>query len=140
MRARLFPGCKMAASTVYKHRVLGVAILHPGNTYAPIGKFCTITMYLAELHFRNGYIEIGLLISSLHVADSLPQFSPSYLPQRLNKLRRFSLALEPRKNRCYYGAVILSSRHLDFLPRLVDARVHFATVLGYFRVITVLFY
>ena len=40
MRARVFPGCKMAASTVYKHRVLGVAILHPGNTHALIGKFC----------------------------------------------------------------------------------------------------
>ena len=25
-----------------------------------------VTMYLAELHFGNGYIEIGLLISSLH--------------------------------------------------------------------------
>ena len=24
------------------------------------------TMYLAELHFGNGYMEIGLLISSLH--------------------------------------------------------------------------
>ena len=25
-----------------------------------------VTMYLAELHFGNGYMEIGLLISSLH--------------------------------------------------------------------------
>ena len=25
-----------------------------------------VTMYLAELHFENGYMEIGLLISSLH--------------------------------------------------------------------------
>ena len=40
MRARVLPGCNMAASTDYKHRVLGVAILHPGNTHALIGKFC----------------------------------------------------------------------------------------------------
>ena len=39
MGARMFPGCKMAASTVYKHRVLGVAFLHPGNIHALIGKF-----------------------------------------------------------------------------------------------------
>ena len=39
MRARVFPGCKMATSTVYKHRVLGVAILHPGDIHALIGKF-----------------------------------------------------------------------------------------------------
>ena len=38
MRERVFPGCKMAASTVYKHRVLGVAILHLGNTHALIGQ------------------------------------------------------------------------------------------------------
>ena len=25
-----------------------------------------VSMYLAELHFGNGYMEIGLLISSLH--------------------------------------------------------------------------
>ena len=25
-----------------------------------------VTMYLAELHFGNGYMEIGLLISNLH--------------------------------------------------------------------------
>ena len=61
MRARVFPGCNMAAFTVYKHRVMGVAVLHPENTHALIGKF-----YLAELHFGNGYMEIGLLISSLH--------------------------------------------------------------------------
>ena len=34
MMARVFRDCKMAASTVYKHRVLDVAILHPGNTHA----------------------------------------------------------------------------------------------------------
>ena len=34
MRARMLPGCKMVASTVYKHRGLNVAILHPGNTNA----------------------------------------------------------------------------------------------------------
>ena len=50
----MFPEYKMAASTVYKHCVLDVAILHPGNTHA------------AELNFGNGYMEIGLLISSLH--------------------------------------------------------------------------
>ena len=40
----MFPGCNMAASTVYKHRVLGVAILHPGNTHALIGKFCNYVL------------------------------------------------------------------------------------------------
>ena len=35
------------------------------GTYMPLsGSF--VTMYLAELHFGNGYMEIGLLISSLH--------------------------------------------------------------------------
>ena len=42
MRSRVFPECKMAASTVYKHRVLDVTILHPGNTDALIGKFCNL--------------------------------------------------------------------------------------------------
>ena len=69
MRARVIPGCKMAASTVYKHRVLCVAILHPGNTHALIGKFCNYV--LGRTSFQefsmNGYMEIGLLISSLHV-------------------------------------------------------------------------
>ena len=51
MRARLFPGCKMAASTVYKHRVLGFAILHPGNTHALIGKFCNYV--LGRTSFRE---------------------------------------------------------------------------------------
>ena len=51
MRARVFPECKMAASTVYKHRVLGVAILHPGNTHAPIGKFCKYV--LGRTSFRE---------------------------------------------------------------------------------------
>ena len=51
MRARVFPGCKMAASTVYKHRVLGVAILHPGNTHALIGKFCNYV--LGRTSFRE---------------------------------------------------------------------------------------
>ena len=44
--------------------VLDVAILRPGNMHAPSGSF--VTMYLAEIHLRNGYMEIGLLISSLH--------------------------------------------------------------------------
>ena len=44
MRARVFPGCKMVASTVYKYRVLGVAILHPRNTHALIGKFCNYVL------------------------------------------------------------------------------------------------
>ena len=38
MRARVFPECNMAASTVYKHRVLHVAILQPGNTYFRLEK------------------------------------------------------------------------------------------------------
>ena len=29
-----------------------------------------VTMYLAELHFGNGYMEIGLFISSLHGSDA----------------------------------------------------------------------
>ena len=29
-----------------------------------------VTIYLAELHFENGYMEIGLLISSLHALDN----------------------------------------------------------------------
>ena len=71
----MFPECKMAASTVYKHRVLDVAILHLGNTHALIGKFCNYV--LGRTSFREwiygdwsvsmGYMEIGLLISSLHV-------------------------------------------------------------------------
>ena len=28
-----------------------------------------VTMYLTELHFGNGYMEIGLLISNLHGAS-----------------------------------------------------------------------
>ena len=28
-----------------------------------------VTVYLAELHFGNGYMEVGLLISSLHALD-----------------------------------------------------------------------
>ena len=51
MRAYVFPECKMAASTVYKHRVLHVAILHPGNTYALIGKFCNYV--LGRTSFRD---------------------------------------------------------------------------------------
>ena len=31
-----------------------------------------VTMYVAELHFRNEYMEIGLLISSLHGPDLDP--------------------------------------------------------------------
>ena len=51
MRARVFPECKMAASTVYKHFVLDVAILHPGNTHALIGKFCNYV--LGKTSFRE---------------------------------------------------------------------------------------
>ena len=51
MRARVFPGCKMAASAVYKHRVLDAAILHPGNTHALIGKFCNYV--LGRTSFRK---------------------------------------------------------------------------------------
>ena len=29
-----------------------------------------VTMYLAELHFGNGYMEIGLLISNLHARNT----------------------------------------------------------------------
>ena len=45
------PGCKMAASTVYKHRAMGVAILHPGNTHALIGKF--FNYVLGRTSFRE---------------------------------------------------------------------------------------
>ena len=64
MRTRVFLGCKMAASTIYKHRVLSVTNLLPGNTHALIGKFCNYV--LGTTSFGNGYMEIGLLISSLH--------------------------------------------------------------------------
>ena len=60
----MFPGCKMAASTVYKHSVMVVAILHPGVHMLSSGSF--VTMYLAELYFGNRYMEIGVFISSLH--------------------------------------------------------------------------
>ena len=34
----------MGPRVLYKHRVLGVAILHPGNTHAPILKFCNYVL------------------------------------------------------------------------------------------------
>ena len=75
MGARVFAGCKMAASTVYNN------LINKWDKYFDImysaSPFCTqgthmpssasfVTMYLAELHFGNGYMEIGLLISNLH--------------------------------------------------------------------------
>ena len=45
MRARVFRECKMAASTVYQHRVLDVAI------HALIGKFCNYV--LGRTSFRE---------------------------------------------------------------------------------------
>ena len=39
MRARVFSECKMAASTVYKHRVLDVAILHPAQCATSAARF-----------------------------------------------------------------------------------------------------
>ena len=66
MRARVFPECKMATSTVYKHRVLDVAILHPGNTHALIGKFCNYV--LGRTSFREWIYGdwFDWIISSLH--------------------------------------------------------------------------
>ena len=65
MRARVFPKYKMAASTVYKHRVLDVAILHPGNTHALIGKFCNYV--LGRTFFREWiYGDWSPYIYSLH--------------------------------------------------------------------------
>ena len=68
----MFPGCKMAASTVYKHRVLAVAILHPGNTHALFGKFCNYVLDRTSFPewIMNGYMEIGLLISILHALQA----------------------------------------------------------------------
>ena len=72
--ARVIPGCKMAASTVYSN------LINIWDKYFDIvysaSPFCTqgthmsssgsfVTMYLAELHFGNGYMENGLLISNL---------------------------------------------------------------------------
>ena len=39
---------------VYKHRVLGFAILHPGNTHALIEKFCNYV--LGRTSFREWMI------------------------------------------------------------------------------------
>ena len=56
----------MAAFTVYKHRAWASPFCTQGTYMPSSGSF--VTMYLAELHFGNGYMEIGLLISSLHVS------------------------------------------------------------------------
>ena len=43
-----------------------------------------VTMYLAELHFGNGYMEIGLLISSLHGFNDKDNIGEGKIP--LNSL------------------------------------------------------
>ena len=78
MGARVIPGCKMAASTVYNNLM---NIWDKSDKYFDImysaSPFCTqgthmpspgsfLSMYLAELYFGNGYMEIGLLISNPH--------------------------------------------------------------------------
>ena len=48
-----------------------------------------VTMYLAELHFGNGYMEIGLLISSLHGSIySLYLCLPDRCRQKIHKSKK----------------------------------------------------
>ena len=111
MRARVFPGCKMAASTVYKHHVLGVTFCTQGTHMPPSGSF--VTMYLAELHFRNGYMEIGLLISSFYDLD-IRKLCARWVPRLLTieqKQRREDVLIE-----CL---AMFHSNKADFLRRFI---------------------
>ena len=94
MRVRVFPGCKMAASTVYKHRVLGIAILHPGNIHALIGKFCNYV--LGKTSFQewiygdwSPYIQspcIRVYRSDCTISDQLEVMQPISSPNRHKRL------------------------------------------------------
>ena len=68
----MFTGCKMAASTDYKHRYWASPFCTQGTYMPSSGSF--VTMYLAELHFGNGYMDIGLLISTLHGCEFTGKF------------------------------------------------------------------
>ena len=63
----MFPGCKMAASRFISTVYWASPFCTQGTHMPSSGSF--VTVYLAELHFGNGYVEIGLLISSLHAFD-----------------------------------------------------------------------
>ena len=54
------------------------------------GRF--VTVYLAELHFGNGYMEIGLLISSLHVENSKLAVKAACKPRVFHQLLDCSAA------------------------------------------------
>ena len=67
----MFPECKMAASTVDNMENRFISIVSWASPFCTQGTYMPssgsfLTMYLEELHFGNGYMEIGLLISSLH--------------------------------------------------------------------------
>ena len=57
-----------------------------------------VTMYLAKLHFGNGYMEIGLLISSLHVTMYETRIH-HYTPETKRSSAEWTAASESRPKR-----------------------------------------